>query len=175
MAGMRGYLVAALALWPGLAAAEPERTFVVDGLLGPAHLVQSRSHAPSHLFKPLLRVAVRTELIPRLEVGGAAIALLSPSAHYRILGGLGSARFAVIRGARFSLGPSAALGAGHDADILHADLSATARIAPYWLLAIDGRWQVGDRWLVGAEAGWHNAAVLYLGAVVGARLGGGTP
>lgn len=174
MSGMgRHALAFALSLWTARASAAEPTTLVLDGVLGPAYLIESRSHAPSHLFKPILRLDLRAELAPRLEVGGGAIALLDSSEHYRVLGGGGRARIAVLQTARFSLGGAAALGAGYGADIFEADLSTERTIEPYWVVSLDGRWAVAGRWLVGVEAGWHNAALLYLGAVVGARLGGG--
>jgi hypothetical protein len=169
---MGGCLFAVLVALPAAMAADPG-PLAIGGALGPAYLAKSRSNTLSHLFKPLLRLDLRAELAPRLEAGAGVVAQLASSEHYRVLGGLGLARFAVVRSARFSLGGSAGLGLGHDADILHGDLSADGRIAPYWLVGIDGRWALGERWRVGVEVGWQNAALLHLGLVVGRRLGGG--
>ena len=105
--------------------------------------MKSRSHTPTHLFKPSLRLGLRGELGERLEVGGALVGVISASEHYRVLGALGQGRYAAVRTRAFSLGASAGVGLGYDADILHADLSAGAKVAPYWLVSIDGRWAIG--------------------------------
>jgi hypothetical protein len=169
----RATLTALLALFPVGAAAAKPNALVSDGVVGAAYLTKARSHTISHLFKPIVRFDLRAEIVSRLEVGGGAVAILSSSEHYRVLGALGEARFALFQAPAFSLGGSAGLGLGYDADILHTDLKAGARIAPYWLVAVDGRWALGDRWLLGVEAGWQNAALLHLGAILGRRLGGG--
>ena len=145
---------------------------VVDAAAGPAYLTNSRSHTLSHLFKPVVRLGVRQELGDRAEVGGALVGLLDASQHYRVLGALGQARYALLNSARFSLGAAAGLGLGHDADILNEDLAADRRVAPYWLVGVDGRWILARRWLLGIEAAWQNAAVLQVGLVAGSRFGG---
>jgi hypothetical protein len=89
---MRGAMVALLLAIPSTARAE--RALVIDGVLGPAYLTESRSHAVSHLFKPLLRLDLRAEVAPWLEIGGGALALLTSSEHYRVVGGVGHARLA---------------------------------------------------------------------------------
>lgn len=143
---------------------------MVDGQVGPVFLLRSRSKAVGHAWKPMARVGVRTTLRPRLEVGGTVSGLLDGSEHYRVLGLLAHGRFALLQRPGFSLGASLALGAGYDADILHADLEGDS-VVPYGFFAVDGRWELGRRWLLGVEAGWENVSILRLGLLVGIRLG----
>jgi hypothetical protein len=150
--------------------ATPGPSWVIDGRLGAAMLMKSRSKALGHLFKPDLLVSARRTLGERLEAGAALSALIAGSEHYRVLGLLAHARYAVWRPGRVSLGISGALGAGHDADILHRDLSADGSVAPYGFVAADGRWAIGQRWFVGLEVGFENLSMLQLGARVGWRL-----
>ncbi len=139
---MRRWLLAALLPLCLESGARAETTAITaDGVLGPAYLTNARSHTLSHLFKPILRLDASAEVLRRLEVGGTLLGIPTASEHYRVLGVLGRARYAVLRTATFALGPSAALGLGYDADILHRDLAADARIAPYWLLGVDARWE----------------------------------
>jgi hypothetical protein len=150
----------------GMASAE----LIADGRIGPAWLSKSRSHAVPHLFKPSLRLGLRHLFSERLELGGAVTAVLSSSEHYRVLGGMGHARFSVWRRPAFSLGAGAAVGLGYDADILHADLRASGTLAPYGFISVDGRWRLPGRWFFGVEAGWENLAVVQLGALVGRQF-----
>jgi hypothetical protein len=96
--------------------------------------------------------------------------VIDGSAHYRVMGGLAQGRLALWQRPAFSLGAAAALGLGHNADILHADLRASNPVAPYGFLALDGRWSIGERGLLGIEAGWENLSIARLGLLVGARL-----
>jgi len=153
-------------------AARAENAFVLDGQVGPAFLTKSRSRAIGHGFKPVARLGLRMSLTPRLEVGGAVSGIVDSSEHYRVLGGLAAGRFALWQRPVFSLGAVLGLGAGYDADILHADLEADAAIAPYGFLAVDARWSIGERWLVGLEAGWENVSILRLGLLWGYRFDG---
>jgi hypothetical protein len=154
-----------------MAPASANGTLVVDGQIGPALLLRSRSRAIGHGVKPIARLGLRTQIAPRLEVGGSVSALLDPSEHYRVLGGLATARFALWQRSAFSLGAALGLGAGHDADILHSDLDADAPVAPYGTVAFDARWRIGDRWLLGAETGWDNLSIVRIGVLVGFRFG----
>lgn len=138
----------------------------MDARFGPAVLLRSQSHAAAHLFKPDLRLGARLNWGERWEFGGTVSALLAGSEHYRVLGLMGSARFAALEFGIFSLGASAALGAGYDADILHTSLDADGSIAPYYFAALDGRWRIGP-WLVGVEGAFQNLAMLQAGVVVG--------
>jgi hypothetical protein len=140
--------------------------WTVDARVGPALLLRSQSHALRHVLKPDLRLGARIGYRERWEFGAAVDALVDGSEHYRVLGLMGQARFAVLQAAAFSLGVSAALGAGYDADILHSSLQADGRVAPYYFAALDGRWRV-SRWLVGVEAGYQNAAILQGGLLLG--------
>lgn len=144
---------------------------VLDGQAGPAFLMKSRSRAIGHGFKPMARLGLRVEPWPRLEVGGAVSGLVDGSEHYRVLGALAHGRFALWQRPAFSLGAGLALGAGYDADILHADLRSGGAVLPYGFLAVDARWAPGDRWLLGVEAGWENLSIVRLGLLVGVRLG----
>jgi hypothetical protein len=72
----------------------------------------------------------------------------------------------VLRLDSFSLGVSAALGAGYDADILHSSLEAGASVAPYNFVALDGRWRVGP-WLLGVEGAYENFAIVRAGLLIG--------
>jgi hypothetical protein len=139
---------------------------IVDARVGPALLLRSQSHALRHVLKPDLRLGARIGYGERWEFGAAVDALLDGSEHYRVLGLMGQARFAVVRATAFSLGASAALGAGYDADILHSSLQAEGRVAPYYVAALDARWRVG-RWLLGGEAGYQNAAIIEGGLLLG--------
>ena len=143
--------------------------FTVDARLGPALLLRSQSHAVRYLLKPDLRLGARMAWKERWEFGGAVDALLDGSEHYRVLGLMGQARFAAIQLSSFSLGLSGAFGAGYDADILHSSLQADGRVAPYYLVGLDGRWQIG-RLLLGVEGAYQNAAVIQAGLLVGLRL-----
>lgn len=155
-------------------AAQAEPALIVDGQVGPAFLGRSRSSAVGHAFKPAARLGARVPLSRRVEAGAAisGIVDLSGSDHYRVVGALGQARMAVWQGATFSLGTSAALGVGYDADILHSDLQADAPVIPYGFLALDGRWNVGRYLLLGTEAAWENLSIIRVGLLVGLRLGG---
>jgi hypothetical protein len=143
------------------------RPFVVDARVGPAWLTTSRSHALGHMIRPTARLGARAPLGERVELGGSAMALLVGSEHYRVLGAVAHARYALWERTTFSLGAGAGLGVGYDADILHADLEAPGRVAPYGFLAADARWTLFRRWLVGVEAAWENRAALTLGLLVG--------
>lgn len=167
---MRLLLVVSVAV-ATTAPADADETLVIDGQLGPALLLQSRSRAIGHGVKPTARLGIRTQIAPRLEVGGALSALLDTSEHYRVLGGLATARFALWRRPAFSLGAALGLGAGYNADILHSDLDSDAPVAAYGMVAFDARWQLGARWLIGAEAGWDNLSIVRIGALVGLRFG----
>jgi len=157
-------LVMALAGDPGRSA----RPLVVDSQVGPAFLLQSQSHAIGHAFKAVARLGLRYPLSPRLEVGGAISGLLDASDHYRIAGALAHGRLALWRRPSFSLGAGLALGAGYNADILHADLRAgRSPVVPYGFLAVDARWSIADQWLFGGEAGWENLSILRLGILFG--------
>lgn len=154
------------------APASADGTLVVDGQIGPALLLQARSRALGHGVKPTARLGVRTQIMPRLEVGGSVSALLDTSVHYRVMGGLATARFALWQRPAFSVGAALGLGAGYNADILHSDLDADAPLAPYGMVAMDARWRIGDRWLIGAEAGWDNLSIVRLGMLAGFHFGG---
>jgi hypothetical protein len=158
---------------PAMAAASmnkaTDRSLVADVAVGPAMLLKTKSKAPAHLLKPALRLGVRWQLCDRLEIGGALTGLVSTSEHYRVLGVLGHARYALWQRPRFDLGVSAALGAGTDADILHKDLKASGTILPYGFVALDGRWALGQNWLLGAEVGFENLGMLRLGLLFGRR------
>jgi hypothetical protein len=166
----RTLALASLALL-GTPPARAEGPLVLDAQAGPAFLSKSRSSAIGHGFKPVARVGLRVPLLPRLEVGGALSGVVDGSEHYRVLGALAHGRFAVWQWPAFSLGAGFALGAGYGADILHADLKADGAVLPYGFLALDARWSVGERWLLGAEAGWENLSIVRLGLLAGLRLG----
>lgn len=154
-----------------VAPARAEPSLVLDGQVGPALLLRSRSRTIGHGIQASARIGVRTEVAPRLELGGSLSALLDTSEHYRVVGGLATARFALWRRPVFSAGAVLGLGAGYNADILHADLDAEAPIAPYGTIALDARWRLGERWLLGAEAGWDNLSIVRLGVLVGFSFG----
>ncbi len=145
------------------------RRLTVDARFGSALLLRSQSHAPKHFLQPDLRVGCRVTWRERWELGASAHGLLAASEHYRVLGVVGQVRFAPIHLTAFSLGISGGLGAGYDADILHASLQAGARVVPYYVVGMDGRWQVGQ-FLFGFEAAYQNAALLQAGILVGMRL-----
>lgn len=165
----RAFLAVAVVLLAA-APARAESDVILDGQIGPAFLMKSRSSAIGHSLKPMGRVGLRVALLPRVEVGVSASGIVDSSEHYRVLGALAHGRLALVHRPAFSLGAALGLGAGYDADILHGDLTATAPVAPYGFLAIDARWTVGGRWLIGAEAGWDNLSILRLGLVVGLRF-----
>jgi hypothetical protein len=166
-------VLAVIGVAASTAPASAERVLVLDGRIGPALLLQSQSRAIGHGVKPSAQLGLRTQLAPRLEIGGAISALLDTSHHYRVLGGLAVARFAVWQRPVFSAGATLGLGAGYNADILHADLDAEAPIAPYATVALDARWWLGQRWLIGVEAGWDNLSIVRIAALVGVRFGAG--
>jgi hypothetical protein len=146
----------------------PAYPIVLDSQVGPAFLLQSKSHAIGHAFKPVARLGLRCTLSPRIEVGGAVSGLLDASAHYRVAGAFAHGRLALWRSPSFSLAANLAVGAGYNADILHADLRAgRPPVVPYGFLAVDARWSIGARWLIGSEAGWDNLSILRLGVLVG--------
>jgi len=168
----RIHFASLLAVAASGAAAVPARAdvdLIADGQVGPAFLTRSRSHAIGHAFKPAARLGLRAAFTPRLELGGAVSGIVDGNEHYRVVGGLAHARLAVWKGPVFSTGVGAALGAGNDADILHTDLRATSTVRPYGFLALDARWTVADRWLVGLEAGWEDLAILRVGVTLGVR------
>jgi hypothetical protein len=145
---------------------------VLDAQVGPAFLMRSRSRAIGHAFKPVARLGLRFAVTPRLEVGGTVSGVVDASEHYRVLGVLGHARLALWRRPAFSLGAGAALGAGYNADILHTDLNAGAPVVPYGFVALDARWSIAGRALVGVEAGWENLSIVRVGLLVGFHLPG---
>jgi hypothetical protein len=160
-----------LLLLPASLAKADEPAWVADATVGPTLLLRSKSKAVGHLFKPHLAATVRRTVLPGLSVGGGVTAILDTSKHYRVLGGLAVARYAVVNGPVFSFGPSVGLGLGYDADILHDDLSASGKVLPYGFLAADARWNLGTRWQLGTELGWENLSMLRLGLLVGMRWG----
>jgi len=170
----RLFSILLVTLLPAAAGAEP--LLVVDGQLGPAFLGHSRSHAVGHALKPAARFGLRRGVGNRLEVGGSISGLVDASAHYRVVGALAHARFAVWRRPAFSLGAALALGAGCDADILHSDLRAKPYpVIPYGFVALDTRWSIANRWLIGVEAGWEELSIVRLGALFGVAFDGGEP
>jgi len=158
-------LVSALAFPLAASESSSVREFVADARLGPALLLRSQSHALRYLWKPDLRLGARVAWNDRWEFGAALDALLDASAHYRVLGLMAHARFAPIRVASFSLGASAGLGAGYDADILHSSLVGTERVVPYEFLALDARWHI-HRAFLGAEVAYQSFALVQAGVVV---------
>jgi hypothetical protein len=167
----RHVLLGSLALLVATSA-RAESPLVLDGQIGPAFLMKSRSRAIGHGFKPIARLGVRLTLMPRLEVGGALSGLVDSSEHYRVLGAVAHARYALWQRPSFSLGTGLGLGAGYNADILHADLRASAPVVPHGFLALDARWSIGERWLIGAEAGWENLSIVRAGLLFGFRFDG---
>lgn len=159
---------------PSLAAeaATAPATVIADIAVGAAYVARSQSHALPHLVKPAARVGVRLPWTPRLELGGALVGVLDSSEHYRVLGVVAQARWAFWQRRSFEFGATAALGAGRDADILHADLRADSSVAPYAVFAIDARWTLAGRWLAGVEASATNFAIAQAGALLGFRFGG---
>jgi hypothetical protein len=149
------------------APAAGETRYVLDAVAGPAFLTTSRSLAIGHGFKPAARVGFRFAPRERLEVGGAISGLVDASEHYRVLGVLAHGRFGVWQRPTFSAGAALALGAGYDADILHDDLRGGGGVRPYGFVAVDGRWRVFGRGLVGVEAGLENLSIVRLGLLVG--------
>jgi hypothetical protein len=149
------------------APAADARHYVVDGTAGPAFLTTSRSRAIGHGFKPMARFGLRLEVRPRLELGAAISALVDGNEHYRVLGALAHGRFALWQRPTFSLGVALALGAGYDADILHGDLRGGSGVLPYGFVAVDGRWLLLGRGLVGVEAGAENLSIIRLGVLIG--------
>ncbi len=145
---------------------------VLDSQIGPAFLMKSRSKSIGHGFKPMARVGLRVPVLPRMEVGAALSGLVDASEHYRVLGLMAHGRFALWQRLTFSLGAQLALGAGYNADILHTDLSARAPIVPYGFVAVDARWTLGNRWLLGVEAGSENLSIARFGLLVGYRFDG---
>jgi hypothetical protein len=154
----------------GTTSARADVPFVLDAQAGPAFLMKSRSRAIGHAFKPVGRLGLRTAYVPRLELGGSVSGVIDGSEHYRVLGGLGHVRLALWQRPAFSLGAGLAVGVGYNADILHGDLQASVPLAPYGFVALDGRWSLGERYLLGVEAGWENLSIARLGLLIGARL-----
>ncbi len=166
----KGLAIVALAMLQAAQSAAAE-TYVVDAQAGPVFLTKSKSKAIGHAVQGDARLGLRLHLTDRLEVGGAVSGLINSSAHYRVLGLLAHGRFALLQKPVFSLGVGAALGVGNDADILHSDLAAGGQVLPYGFLALDARWTVARRWLLGVEAGWENLSMWRLGLVFGHRFG----
>jgi hypothetical protein len=157
------FLVAVL----GRQSARAEDALVLDGQFGPALLTKSRSRAIGHGFKPVARLGLRFPAGRQLELGGALSGVVDASEHYRVLGVVAHARLALWRRPAFSFGAGVAFGAGYNADILHAALRADAPLIPYGFLALDARWSLGERWLVGVEGGWENLSIARLGLLFG--------
>jgi len=154
-------------LWCFDAAATDANGYVLDTAAGPAFLTTSRSRAFGHGFKPMARVGLRRAVHQRLEVGVVISGIVDASEHYRMLGAMAHGRLAVWQRPTFSLAAALALGAGYDADILHSDLRGGGGVLPYGFVALDGRWRVLGRGLVGVEAGLENLSSIRLGAVIG--------
>lgn len=143
---------------------------ILDAQVAPAFLMRSRSLAIGHAFKPMVRVGLRWPVLTRIEVGGALLGLLDASEHYRVLGALAQGRLALWHRPRFSAGAGLGLGVGYNADILHEDLAARAPVVPYGSAALDARWRLGHRWLLGVEAGWDNLSIARLGLLIGFQI-----
>jgi hypothetical protein len=145
----------------------------VAGRLGYALLLHARSLALEHNLQPALRLALTVpvgDLGPgQLELGGGASALLSLDASYGVWSMVGVARHALVWPG-LSLGLTLALGAGHNAPILHQDLRAELPIVPYAAIALDALWPLGDGTWLGVELGGAQLSVLHLGAQL--RWGG---
>ena len=155
---------------PQAARALEAEALLVDGRLGPSFLLDSKSNALNHLFKPGVRLGARFEVGRRLELGASALGLLSPNAHYRVLGLLAHGRYGLWQRPTFSLGLGAGLGVGKDADIQNADLRADHTVMPYGFVGLDARWTVGRHWHLGVELAFENLSLLSLGIGVGRRL-----
>jgi hypothetical protein len=69
-----------------------ERPLVLDGQVGPAVLTKSRSSAIGHAVKPIARLGLRIELMPRLEAGGSVSGIVHSNEHYRVLGAVAHGR-----------------------------------------------------------------------------------
>lgn len=171
-------MIAALALATGWLAgaggleASALRPLVLDLRAGPAYLAHRGSNALPHIVKPSLRLGVRGLWGARWELGAEVSGLLSGNEHYRAWAILGRARFALCQRPAGSVGVSLALGAGYDADILHADRRAGRTLTAYGAAALDARWAVGRGWHVGIEAAWERLAIAHIGLLVGRRFGG---
>lgn len=157
----------ALALAGSLLAAP----LLADLSAGPTYLPAARSSAIGHSVKPGVRLGLRVEALPRLELGAALGALLEGNAHYRVLGLLAHGRWALYETAArgFGVGIGLGVGAGHDADILHEDLAADGRVRVYGLAVLDARWLLARRWLLGVEAAWEHLRIARLGLLAGVR------
>ena len=143
---------------------------LIDGRLGPSFLLDSRSNALEHLFKPSARLGGRLELGGGFELGASLLGLLSPNHHYRVIGLLGHGRYGLWQRPSFSLGVGAGLGVGKDADIQNVDLRADHTVMPYGFAALDARWSLGRSWRLGVELAYENLSLVSLGLTVGRRL-----
>lgn len=155
-----------------LLAAPPARgePLILDARLGPALLLHSQSKVPAHLVKPALRVGARELVTDRLELGVSIAGLISSSEHYRVLGVTAQGRGMLIGRDAFSLGVLVGLGAGYDADILHANLVAPHKIAPYYEGGLDARFRFGSTF-VGVESSLENFALVHIGLLLGSEIG----
>jgi hypothetical protein len=158
-----------LALGAPPARAEPERALIADAVLSAAFLGESESHAIGHAFKPAARVGVRAAVGRRWELGGALSGIVDASEHYRVVGALAQGRGAIWQGEVFSFGAALALGLGRDADVLRDGLRGTDGLLAYGFAALDARWTIASRWLIGAEAAWENVSIARVGLVLGVR------
>ena len=164
-----GVLAGAISPAWGQSASAGRAPLVADAVVGAAFLGHSESHAIGHAFKPSARLGLRATLAARWELGGALSGIVDASAHYRVVGVLVQGRGAIVKGAVFSLGASLALGLGPDADILHDGLRGTDGLLGYGFAALDARWTIASRWLLGTEAAWENLSIARVGLVVGVR------
>ena len=171
---LKGWIAAAgvLTVSPAWAHAETDwrrAPLVADAVVGGAFLGHSESHAIGHAFKPSARLGLRATLGERWELGGALSGIVDASEHYRVVGVLVQGRGAIVKGTVFSLGASLALGLGPDADVLHDGLRGSDGLLGYGFAAVDARWTIASRWLLGAEAAWENVSIARFGLVVGVR------
>jgi hypothetical protein len=164
-------VLAAADAWGQSASTRGQAPLVTDAVAGAAFLGHSESHAVGHAFKPSARLGLRATLAPRWELGGALSGIVDASEHYRVVGVLVQGRGAIVNGPVFSLGASLALGLGPDADVLHDGLRGTDGLRGYGFAALDARWTIASRWLLGAEAAWENLSIGRFGLVVGTLLG----
>ncbi len=138
----------------------------LSGRAGAAALLQSRSIALEHVVKPSVALRLGTEIVPRLEVGGALSAVVTTDDNYGVWAGYAHGRYRLLGSEAWQWGLSLGVGLGHNAPILHDDLRADLPVLPYAMLSTDVLWSLGSNTWLGVELANEQLSVLHLGAAL---------
>ncbi|MEN9579429.1 MAG: hypothetical protein RJA70_2438 [Pseudomonadota bacterium] len=152
---------------PAVSAQATEAGAELAARLGYAYFRHSRSIALEHTIKPALAIAAFWPLLPRLDWGASAHAVLA-SANYGVWAGYAIGRYRLLD-ADFRLAVTLGLGLGHDAPILHQSLKADGTLLPYAMLGAEALFTLNDQWRLGATLNQEQLSVFHLGAAANYR------